>query len=42
VSHLHHWPVFNVADICVTAGAVLLGLTAFVGPRDTAAGPRPS
>jgi signal peptidase II len=22
--HVPHWPVFNVADICVTAGAVLL------------------
>ena len=22
--HLHHWPVFNVADIYITAGAILL------------------
>ncbi len=22
--HVPHWPVFNVADVCVTAGAVLL------------------
>jgi signal peptidase II len=22
--HLHHWPVFNVADVYVTAGAVML------------------
>jgi signal peptidase II len=22
--HLHHWPIFNVADICITAGAVVL------------------
>lgn len=22
--HLHHWPIFNVADVCVGAGAVLL------------------
>lgn len=22
--HVPHWPVFNVADICVTAGAVLI------------------
>jgi signal peptidase II len=26
--HLHHWPVFNLADIYITAGAVLLGLAA--------------
>jgi signal peptidase II len=25
--HVPHWPVFNVADVCVTAGAALLGLT---------------
>jgi signal peptidase II len=24
--HLHHWPVFNVADIYITAGAILLVL----------------
>ena len=22
--HLHHWPVFNVADSCITIGAVML------------------
>ena len=22
--HLHHWPIFNVADICLTVGAILL------------------
>ena len=22
--HVHHWPVFNVADMCICAGAVLL------------------
>lgn len=22
--HLHHWPVFNVADSCISVGAVLL------------------
>jgi signal peptidase II len=22
--HLHHWPVFNVADSCISIGAVLL------------------
>jgi signal peptidase II len=25
--YLHHWPVFNVADAYVTAGAVMLGLS---------------
>jgi signal peptidase II len=24
--HVHHWPVFNVADICIVAGALLLVL----------------
>ena len=22
--HVHHWPVFNVADCCIAAGAILL------------------
>jgi lipoprotein signal peptidase len=22
--YLHHWPVFNVADSCITVGACLL------------------
>ena len=22
--YLHHWPVFNVADSCITVGAVML------------------
>ncbi len=39
--HLHHWPVFNVADACVTGGALLLALTALRGPRAAAAGPAP-
>jgi len=32
---LHHWPVFNVADSCITVGAVLLawGLKDPVTPR---------
>jgi len=32
--HIPHWPVFNVADICVTAGVVLLFWT---GLRSTPA-----
>jgi signal peptidase II len=31
--YLHHWPVFNVADVYVTAGAVALALSAFAAPR---------
>lgn len=22
--HIHYWPIFNVADICITCGAILL------------------
>jgi signal peptidase II len=29
--HLHHWPVFNVADICVTIGFAILGVAALSG-----------
>lgn len=32
--HVHHWPVFNVADAYVTVGFVLLGLASFVGRND--------
>lgn len=31
--HLHHWPVFNVADSCITVGALMLAW----GMRDDAA-----
>ncbi|AUX21408.1 hypothetical protein SOCEGT47_018920 [Sorangium cellulosum] len=27
--HLHHWPVFNVADIAIAAGGILLGIVMF-------------
>ena len=37
--YLHHWPVFNVADIYVTAGAIILGLAAFRSPQPTASAP---
>jgi signal peptidase II len=36
--YVHHWPVFNVADAYVTAGAVMLGLS-IVG-SNTRARPR--
>ncbi len=32
--HVPHWPVFNVADICVTAGVILLGWTSLAARRD--------
>jgi signal peptidase II len=31
--HIHHWPVFNVADIYITAGYVLLAFAFFVYRR---------
>lgn len=31
--HLHHWPVFNVADICVTIGFAMLGIATLSGQR---------
>lgn len=31
--HVTRWPVFNVADIAVVAGMVLLGLCAIAAPR---------
>ncbi len=30
---LHRWPVFNVADVAIVAGAVLLGILALRRPR---------
>jgi signal peptidase II len=41
--HLHHWPVFNVADVYVTGGAALLAvLSIFVrGERPRHAIERP-
>src|SRR4051794_12608060 len=40
--HVPHWPVFNVADICVTAGAVLLIWTTLRTRGHQPAGPTPS
>jgi signal peptidase II len=31
--HIHHWPVFNVADVYVTAGAMMLVLSTFRAQR---------
>jgi signal peptidase II len=30
--HVHHWPVFNVADVYVTVGFALLAFASFVRP----------
>ena len=35
--HLRHWPVFNVADVYITAGYVLLALDFFLSRRHPAA-----
>jgi signal peptidase II len=37
--HVHHWPVFNVADAYVTVGLLLLALGGFRGARSRAAPP---
>ncbi|MFL5306082.1 MAG: signal peptidase II [Polyangia bacterium] len=31
--YLHHWPVFNVADVYVTIGAIILALAAVRSPQ---------
>lgn len=36
--YLHHWPVFNVADIYITAGGILL----LIASRHTRAKPTPA
>jgi signal peptidase II len=34
--HVHHWPVFNVADVYITVGSALLALAFFIhGRSDT-------
>jgi signal peptidase II len=33
--HLSHWPVFNVADVLVVVGAILLAWASLAGPRST-------
>ena len=38
--HLHHWPVFNVADIYITVGCVLLAL-GFLAYRRSGAAAQP-
>lgn len=31
--HLHHWPVFNVADVCLVAGAALIWFASRARPE---------
>jgi signal peptidase II len=38
--HVHHWPVFNVADVYITLGYVLLAAWLFLARRSGAAAPR--
>jgi signal peptidase II len=33
--HVEHWPVFNVADVAVVAGVLLLALVTFRAKRST-------
>ena len=40
--HIHHWPVFNVADVYITAGYILLALAFFAYRRRQAVTPRES
>jgi signal peptidase II len=40
--HVHHWPVFNVADILVAFGGVALGLAALRARGDTTVLPPPA
>ena len=34
--HLHHWPIFNVADISITVGAILLVIYLYKTKKDEA------
>jgi signal peptidase II len=38
--HVHHWPVFNVADVYLTIGYILLALGLFAYRRGSGATPR--
>jgi len=37
----HHWPTFNVADVGISAGVVLLVIDMAFGPKEPADAPRP-
>lgn len=38
----HHWPAFNVADVGITAGVVLLLIDMVVSPKETGDASRPA
>lgn len=38
----HHWPTFNVADVGITVGVVLLLIDMVFSPKEPADAPRPS
>ena len=40
--HIHHWPVFNVADIYITVGALLLVLAGWLRSEPCPPSPPPS
>jgi signal peptidase II len=40
--HIHHWPVFNVADVYITAGYILLACVFFLYRRNRSPTPRGS
>jgi signal peptidase II len=34
--YIHYWPIFNVADICLTVGALIFLIHAFKSRREQA------
>ena len=38
----HHWPTFNVADVGITVGVVLLLIDMVLSPKEPADAPRPA
>ncbi len=37
-----HWPIFNVADMAISCGAVLLAVSFWIEERERASAPRPA